>query len=90
MMMGQNVSGEYKFSQKGARPSRRKSGAAPAMYRATAPASERKVFVAEKGPTFLKVYAFPVLLLNLVLLGWDIISADLGCPTRHRASQLQY
>ena len=78
MMMRQNVSREYKFPQRLARPSWRKSGAATAMYRATAPASERKVFVAEKGPTFLKVYAIPVLLLNLALLGWDIISANIA------------
>ena len=78
MMMRQNVSREYKFPQSLARPSWRKSGAATAMYRATAPASERKVFVAEKGPTFLKVYAIPVLLLNLALLGWDVISANIA------------
>src|SRR6266705_258763 len=76
MMIRQNVSREYKFPQRLARPSWRKSGAATAMYRATAPASERKVFVAEKGPTFLKVYAIPVLLLNLALLAWDAISVN--------------
>src|SRR6266699_5976477 len=75
-MIRQNVSREYKFPQRLARPSWRKSGAATAMYRATASASERKVFVAEKGPTFLKVYAIPALLLNLALLGWDIISVN--------------
>jgi hypothetical protein len=78
MMIRQNVSREYKFSQSWARPLWRKSGAATAMNRATAPASKRKVFMTEKGPTFLKVYAFPVLLLNLALLGWDVLSANIA------------
>ena len=37
---------------------------------------ERKKFVFEKGPNFLKVYAIPALLLNLALLSWDIISVN--------------
>ncbi len=77
-MIRQNVNKEYKFPQRLARPSLRKSDAATAMSRATAPASEPKVFVAEKGPTFLKVFAIPVLLLNLALLGWDVISANIA------------
>ena len=77
-MIRQNVSREYKFPQRWERPSWRKSGAATAMYRATAPASERKVFVAKKGPTFLNVYAIPVLLLNLALFCWDVISANIA------------
>ena len=36
------------------------------------------MFVTEKGPTFLKVYAIPALLLNLALLGWDVISANIA------------
>ena len=32
----------------------------------------------EKGPTILKVYAFPALLLNLALLSWDVISANIA------------
>ena len=34
--------------------------------------------VAKKGPTFLNVYAIPVLLLNLALIGWDVISANIA------------
>ncbi len=78
MMIRQNVSREYEFPQSWARPSWRKSAAATAINRATAPVSKRKVFEAEKAPTFLKVYAFPVLLLNLALLGWDVISAHIA------------
>ena len=77
-MIRQNVSREYKFAERWARPSWRKSGAATAMNRATASASKRKVFEAEKGPTFLKVYTFPALLLNLALLGWGVISAHIA------------
>ncbi len=78
MMVEQNISIECKFPERKARSTWRKSGAAIPVYRATALASERKVFVTKKGPTFLKVYAFPVLLLNLVLLGWDVISANMA------------
>ena len=37
----------------------------------------------EKGPTFLKVYVIPVLLLNLAFVGWDIVVANvtLGLST---------
>ncbi len=79
-MIRQNVGREYRIPQTWARPSWRKSGsgAATAMFRATAPATERKVFVAKKGPTFLKVFVFPVLLLNFALLGWDGISANIA------------
>ena len=30
----------------------------------------------EKGPTFLRVYAIPVLLLNIAFAGWDIVAAS--------------
>jgi hypothetical protein len=36
------------------------------------------MFVVKKGPTFLNVYALPVLLLNLALLGWDVISTHIA------------
>ena len=78
MMAKQNISTECKFPESRAKSTWRKSGAATPLYRATVPTSERKVFVAKKGPTFLKVYAIPVLLLNLALLGWDIISANIA------------
>ena len=32
----------------------------------------------EKGPTFLKVYVIPVLLLNLAVGGWSVIAAHLS------------
>jgi hypothetical protein len=79
-MIRQNAYREYNIPQTLAKPSWRKSGseATTAMYRATAPAKERKVFVARKGPTFLNVFVFPVLLLNFALLGWDGISANIA------------
>ena len=78
MMAKQNISTEYKFPERRAKSTWRKSGAATPLYRATVPTSERKVFVAKKGPTFLNVYAIPVLLLNLALLGWDVISVNIA------------
>ena len=77
MMAKQNISTEYKFPERSAKSTWSKSGTATPLYRATVPTSERKVFVAKKGPTFLNVYAIPVLLLNLVLLGWNVISAHI-------------
>jgi hypothetical protein len=76
MMVKQNISMEYKFPERRARSSWRKSGTATPVYRTTASALERKKFVSEKGPTLLKMYAIPVLLLNLALLSWDIISVN--------------
>ena len=78
MMAKQNISTEFKFPESRAKSTWRKSGAATSLYRATVPTSERKVFVTKKGPTFLNVYAIPVLLLNLALLGWDVISANIA------------
>lgn len=43
----------------------RKDGTAALVHRAAAPSPKRGMFVPEKGPTFLKVYVIPVLLLNL-------------------------
>jgi hypothetical protein len=31
--------------------------------------------VSKKGPSFLKVYVIPVLILNLALVGWDVVAA---------------
>jgi hypothetical protein len=78
MMVKQYISMECKFPERRARSTWRKSSAATPVYRTTAPTSKRKVFVIKKGPTFLKVFAFPVLLLNLALLGWDVISANMA------------
>ena len=66
------------FPERRAKSTWRKSGVATPLYRAAMPTSERKVFVTKKGPTFLNVYAIPVLLLNLALLGWDVISANIA------------
>jgi hypothetical protein len=71
MMVKQNIIMERKFSD-------RMSGAGTPLFGATAPTSDRKVFRAKKGPTFLKVYAVPVVLLNLTLLGWNLISAHIA------------
>ena len=78
MMAKQNISIDCKLSEKRAKSSLRKSSAATPLYRATAPFSERRVFVSKKGPTFLNAYAYPVLLLNLALLGWNVISAHMA------------
>jgi len=78
MMAKQNISTEYKFPERSAKSTWSKSGTATPLYRATVPTSERKVFVAKKGPTFLNVYAIPVLLLNLALFCWDVISANIA------------
>ncbi len=34
--------------------------------------------MSKKGPTFLKVYLIPVLLLNLILVGWDMVAVNLA------------
>jgi len=31
--------------------------------------------VSKKGPSFLKVYVIPVLILNIALVGWDAVAA---------------
>jgi hypothetical protein len=54
------------------RPSLRRDGAAAPVHRAATPSTQRRVVVAEKGPTFLKVYGIPVLLLNLAVGGWTL------------------
>lgn len=30
--------------------------------------------MSKKGPSFLKVYVIPVLILNLTLVGWDVVA----------------
>ena len=69
---------EYKHAQRRARYFWKKSAAATPLYRTTASIFERKKFTVEKGPTFLKVYAIPALLLNFALVGWDIVSAHIA------------
>ena len=34
--------------------------------------------MSKKSPTFLKVYLIPVLLLNLLLVGWDMVAVNLA------------
>ena len=34
--------------------------------------------MSKKGPTFLQVYVIPVLLLNLFLVGWDMVAVNLA------------
>jgi hypothetical protein len=55
--------------------SRKDSVAAP-VHRTAAPSAKRGGCAPEKGPTFLRVYAVPVLLLNLAFAGWDIVAAN--------------
>ena len=54
------------------KPSWRKDAAAALVHRAAASSPKRGVYVTEKGPTFLKVYVIPVLLLNLAVGGWTL------------------
>ena len=74
MMVKQNINMEYKFPQRKARSSWRKSVTATPVYRTTASALKRRKCESEKGPSFLKAYIMPVLLLNFALLNWAIIS----------------
>src|SRR5438876_8088987 len=67
---------ENRSPQRRAKPSWRKDGTAALVHRAAAPSPKRGVFVPEKGPTFLKVYVIPVLLLNLAFVGWDVVAAQ--------------
>ena len=76
MMIKQNLNMEYKFPQRKARSSWRKSVTATPVYRTTASALKRRKSESEKGPSFLKAYVIPVLLLNVVLLSWTSISVD--------------
>ncbi len=71
-MIRQNESRSPKLR---AKPSWRKDGKGAPVHRAAAPSPKRGVFVPEKGPTFLKVYVIPVLLLNLAFVGWDVVAA---------------
>ena len=34
--------------------------------------------MSKKGPSFLKVYVIPVLILNLILVGWDVVATYTG------------
>ncbi|MGZ3646260.1 MAG: hypothetical protein ACXVCM_20690 [Ktedonobacteraceae bacterium] len=69
---------EYRSPQRWVRSTWRKDSAAGLVHKATAPALKRKAFVSEKGPTFLKTYAIPTLLINLVLASWDVVSVNIA------------
>jgi hypothetical protein len=77
-MVIQNVGRKYTSPQRWVRSTGRKNGAAGLVHRATAPALKRKAFVSEKGPTFLKTYAIPTLLINLALASWDVVSVNIA------------
>lgn len=52
----------------------RKEGPAAPLSSAASPSPNRGPSVPEKGPTFLKTYAIPVLLLNLAVVGWTLVT----------------
>ncbi len=51
--------------------SSRKDSVAALVHRTAAPSGKRGACAPEKGPTFLRVYAIPV-----ILAGWDIVAAS--------------
>ncbi len=60
-----------------AKPPRRKEGVAAPLYRAASSSPKRGVCQPEKGPTFLKMYAIPMLLLDLAVVGWTLVTRTL-------------
>jgi hypothetical protein len=58
------------------KPSSRKDSSAALVHRAAVPSPKHWSYASEKGPTFLRVYVVPVLLLNLAFVGWDIVVAN--------------
>ncbi len=58
------------------KPSSRKDSAAALVHRAAVPSPQRGSRASEKGPTLLRVYVVPVLLLNLAFVGWDIVVSN--------------
>ncbi len=60
------------------KPSRRKGDTAVLVHRATTTSPKRGVLVTEKGPTFLKMYGIPVLLLNLAVGGWTLVASHIA------------
>jgi hypothetical protein len=57
------------------KPSSRKDSTAALVHRAAVPCPQRGSCASEKGPTLLRVYVVPVLLLNLAFAGWDSVVA---------------
>ncbi len=64
---------ENRSPQLWAKPSWRKEGPAALLYRAASPSPKHRACVPEKGPTFLKTYVIPMLLLNLAVVGWTFV-----------------
>jgi hypothetical protein len=52
----------------------REDCSAALIQKAASPSKMRGGSVPEKGPTFLKAYAIPALLLNLVVGGWTLVA----------------
>jgi hypothetical protein len=67
---------ENRSPQLGTKPSWRKEGPAAALYRAASP-SPRRACKPEKGPAFLKMYVMPMLLLNLAVVGWTLVTRNI-------------
>jgi len=57
-----------------ANPSWRREGPAALRTRAASPSLKQEAFVTEKGPSFLKTYVIPVLLLTLAVVGWTLVT----------------
>lgn len=68
---------ENRSPQLWAKPSWRKEGSAVPLYGAASTFSKRGASVPEKGPTFLKLYVMPMLLLNLAVVGWTLVARTL-------------
>ena len=60
-----------------AKPSWRKEGVAAPLCRAAFPSPKRGACHPERGPTFLKMYVMPMLLLNLTVFGWTLVTRSL-------------
>ena len=72
-MIRQNENGS---PQLWAKPPWRKEGSAVPLYGAAPTFPKRRACVPEKGPTFLKMYAMPMLLLNLAVVGWTLVTRN--------------
>src|SRR2546430_15346467 len=68
---------ENRSPQHWAKPSWRKEGYAAALYSAASPSPKRGVCHPEKDPTFLKMYLIPMLLLNLNVVGWTLVTRNI-------------
>ena len=58
-MAKQNISTEFKLPERRVKSTLRNNCDSTMVYKAPVPTSERKVFVAKKGPTFLNVLRYP-------------------------------